>query len=100
MEQLALPTVAVAFGVNVLTSVLKRWVYPRFGALGVQVTAFVLALIGAWYWLYGQNITQLSTIVTAAVALFSLAVALYEVILRHLPFFRVKEPEVEAARED
>ncbi len=98
MEQLAISSVAIAFLVNVFTSVMKTWVYPRFGKFGVQVVAFIFAVIGAWYVLYGQNIASLENIVAATIALFTLAVTIYEVILQHIPSFKGTDPEVIEAR--
>jgi uncharacterized membrane protein len=69
---------ALAFLVNVLTSLVKNFIQPKFGSIGVQVFAFILALIGAFYILYG-----------AAGAIFSVAVAYYEVILNKISVFSV-----------
>lgn len=76
------------FLVNILTSVLKQWVYPRFGKIGVQVTVFLLALIGAAYYTYSRLFPDLETFVASAITIFSVAVAFYEVILSHLPLFK------------
>ena len=84
--------VAIIFSINVLTSVLKRWIEPKWGKIGVQVTVFLLALIAAVYLSYGQFVIGLSDIVGGAIGLFSLSVALYEVLLKHIGIF--KGPEV------
>jgi predicted PurR-regulated permease PerM len=97
---LTLSAAAIAFVVNVLVSLLKRFVYPRFGSFGVHVVAFILAMIGAWYWIYGQNIESIATFVAGAFGIFSLAVTFYEVILKHIGFFKVKTDEMEEAREE
>ncbi len=97
---LTVSAVAIAFAVNILTSVLKRWVYPTFGKLGVQVVCFVLAAIGAWIWIYGQHIPSFWNFVQAALGLFSLAVAMYEVIFQRISWFKVETPEVQDARAD
>ena len=86
------------FGINILTSVLKRWVYPTFGSFGVQVVAFVLASIGAVYFLYGGQYPGLTNLVTSAGVIFSTSVAFYEVVLKHLSVFKVETPEMTAAR--
>lgn len=75
---------AIVFGVNVLSSVLKRWVAPKFGKIGVQITVFVLAFIAAYIFLYG-NYEQL---LNSTLAIFSVAVAFYEVILSRIPIFK------------
>lgn len=80
--------VAIVFGVNVLTSILKRWIEPKFGKIGVQVTVFILALIAAVYLSYGKMIVGLSDVIAGAIGLFSLSVALYEVLLKHIGVFK------------
>lgn len=79
---------ALVFAINVATSLIKRWVWPRWGAFGVQVVAFVLAGVGAFYVLYGGNYPGLQDLVLAAGGVFSLAVAFYEVVLQHLSVFK------------
>lgn len=88
ITSITLTVAAITFAVNILTSLLKGFVYPKFGKLGVQVVAFVLAAIGAWYFIYGQHIASLASFVVAALAIFSLSVTFYEVILQHLPWFK------------
>ena len=78
---------AIVFAINVLTSFLKKYVYPKFGRLGVQVVVFLLAIVGAWYMQYGAS---LEVYVAQAFVLFTAAVALYEVILKRVDFFRAK----------
>lgn len=79
---------ALVFGINILTSLIKRWVYPTFGAFGVQVVAFALAMIGTLYVLYGGQYPGLVQLVAAAGLIFSTAVTFYEVILQHIPAFQ------------
>lgn len=86
---------ALVLAVTILTSFIKRWVYPKYGAIGTQVTAFVLALIGAIYYTYAQNIPGLKEVVTFAIGLFSISVAFYEVILQHIPIFKGPDVAVE-----
>jgi hypothetical protein len=88
---------ALILVINVVSSLLKRWIYPRFGKNGVQVTIFILALIGAVYWTYGKDIVGIEQVVGTAIALFSMAVAIYEVILSRLNIF--KQPELEGRDE-
>lgn len=80
---------AIVFAVNVLTSILKRWIYPRFGALGVQATAFILAFIAAIYVTWKSAVPGLEAYVINGLMVFSLAVTFYEVVLSHLPVFKV-----------
>lgn len=80
--------IATVFAINVLTSILKRWIEPKWGKLGTQVTVFILALIGGWYIMFGKEIITLSNLVGSGIALFSLSVALYEVLLKHIGVFK------------
>jgi len=79
---------ALVFGINILTSVIKRWIYPTFGQFGTQVVAFILAAVGSLYFLYGGQYPGLTHLVAVAGVIFSTAVAFYEVILQHIPAFR------------
>lgn len=86
----AITMAAIAFAVNILTSITKKYVYPRYGKVGVQFVVFFLAFIGAWYFMYGQQIESLSKIVVSALGVFSMSVTFYEVILQRLPWFKAK----------
>ena len=76
---------AVVLVINVLTALLKKFVMPRFGRTGVQVVVFGLALVAAIYMNYGADY---QVYVAEAALVFSVAVALYEVLLSRLPFFK------------
>lgn len=89
---------AIAFGVNVIVSLLKRYIYPKYGSFGVHVFSFVLAAIAAVYVIYGGQFPGLQQFVIAAAALFSTAVSFYEVVLKHLSFFKDESPKMEQAR--
>lgn len=79
---------AIVFGITLLTSILKRWVIPKWGKFGVQVFVFILAAIAALYMTYSAGFPALTEIVEQAIKVFSLAVALYEVILKRFDFFK------------
>jgi len=90
-----LSAAAIALLVNVLTTVCKNYIKPKFGDTGIHVFAFVLATIGAWYFLFGAHIKFLQEIVMSGAAIFSLAVTFYEVLLSKLgggvgAFFKAK----------
>lgn len=89
---------AITFAINVAVSILKRWIYPKYGKLGVQVSAFVISLIAALYISYRDQFPGLEEFVIAALALFSLTVTFYEVVLEKISWFKVNNPEVEQAR--
>lgn len=82
---------ALVIVINVFTSIIKQWIYPKFGRVGVQIVAFVLALIGSAYYIYLKNIVSIETFVAGALTLFSLAVTFYEVILQYVPFFQAPD---------
>lgn len=81
-----LTAAALAFVINIGGAVFN-WIFQKVGRIGTQVFIFALALIGAVYWQYGQTMPGLSDIIQAAVVLFSMAVAFYEVILKYFPTF-------------
>lgn len=81
---------AIIFAVNVFTSILKRWVAPKYGKVGVQVVAFTLALLGAAFISWKDAIPGLEAVVYNGIAIFSLAVAFYEVLLSYLPWFKAE----------
>lgn len=86
--EISLAAPAIVLVINVLTSLIKNWIKPKFGTTGVHVFVFALALIGAGYMSYKDSFPHLATYVASAGALFSLAVAFYEVILSHIPAFK------------
>ena len=77
---------ALAFLINVGTAVFN-WVFQKVGRVGTQVFIFALALAGAAYAQYGSAFPTFQNELAAAVILFSLAVAFYEVLLRYFPLF-------------
>lgn len=83
-----LTTAAVTFVINIVTSIFKGYISPRFGKVGVHVVLFAAALIGAAYLTYGQSFAPLQQIVEAACALFVLAISFYEILLGYFPVFK------------
>lgn len=100
METILLSGAALAFGINILVSLVKKFIYPKFGSMGVHVFSFVLASIGAVYVIYGGNFPGLQQFLIAAAALFSTAVSFYEVVLKHLSFFKDESYKMIEAREE
>lgn len=89
---------AITFTINIATSLLKQYVYPRYGKLGVQIFAFACALIAALYVSYKDQFPGLEEFIITVLAIFSMAVAFYEVVLQNLSWFKVNSPEIEEAR--
>lgn len=79
--------IALTFLINIVTAVLK-WVTGKIGRTGTQIVVFVLALAAAAFVRFGSYIPNLETYIATAVALFSAAVAFYEVVLTYIPFFQ------------
>lgn len=81
-------TSLVVFSVNVLIALLRKYVFPKWGRMGVQVVAFVLALIGALYMTYNGAFPAIKILVTQGLSVFAMAIAFYEVVLKQIPLFR------------
>lgn len=79
---------AIILGVNIVTSALKRFIVPKWGKVGVQVTVFVFALVGALYLKFEASVPGLKETLLTAIGIFSLAVSLYEVLWSRLPIFK------------
>jgi hypothetical protein len=79
---------AIVFSVTLITSIVKRWVEPKWGKVGVQVFVFLLAGLIALWTTYSAGFPALSEIVGETIKVFSLAVALYEVLLKKFDFFK------------
>lgn len=90
---------ALAFATNILVALLKKYVYPQYGAFGIQVVSFVLATIGAFFFMYGSQFPGLWNLVVAGGAVFSTAVAFYEVVFQRISWFKGTDPVVVAARQ-
>jgi len=90
---------AITFAINVATSLLKKYVYPRYGKLGVQVFAFTCAVLAAIYVSYKDQFPGLETFFLAVLTIFSMSVAFYEVVLQNISWFKVNTPEIEKARD-
>jgi len=76
---------AIVFAVNVVSSLLKKYVQPRFGKLGVQALVFATAVAITVYLTYGASV---QTYVEQSLIIFVSSVALYEVILSRITWFK------------
>lgn len=85
-------SIALVFVVNVVSSAFKRWVYPKWGKFGVQAVVFAIALVAALGITYADQFPSIKELTLTAVAIFSLSVSLYEVLLSRFDIF--KQPEV------
>lgn len=76
----------ILLGVVVLTQLIKKYVYPKFGDTGVHVLTFVLALIGVGVYQYALHHVEFKELLIQALNFLVLAVAIYEVILKKIGF--------------
>ena len=74
----------IFFGVLILTQVTKKYVFPAFGATGVHVLTFVIALIGVGVYQYATANPAFMDILVQALNYLAGAVAVYEVILKKI----------------
>ena len=95
------PTRGVAtVAINILTQAVKKWVWPRWGKTGVQVVVAMLALIGAAYVTYSKLFPSLEIFVTSAIALFALAITLFEVIWSKIRLPESNDPDMKNIFQD
>lgn len=76
--------VALFLITTVLAQALKTTVYKKWGVIGVQVSVFVLALLGAGVWYAALNHEAVMTALLEGVKVFTYAIAFYEVILKNI----------------
>lgn len=81
----------IVLGIVVLTQVIKRYVQPKFGTIGVHVLVLVLALIGVA--IYNQTLADpnFAEFVTKTLQYLASAIAAYEVIIKRLGFSSFKD---------
>ena len=79
--------VALTFVVNVATAVFK-WLFVKVGRVGTQAIVFVLACVAALFIHFDFFTADIKTYLMTAGAVFSAAVALYEVVLSRFAFFQ------------
>lgn len=86
---------AIIFSVNILTSIIKRFISPKYGTTGAQVVVFILAVIGALYVTLQVQWPGIAVFGQVVLGIFTLSVSFYEVILQHIPAFKGPEAVVE-----
>lgn len=70
--------------ISVLTSILKKYIAPKFGSTGVHVTIFVLGCLYAVAVSLFGIYPGLKAVATQGLEMLTLAVATYEVLLKKL----------------
>lgn len=83
--------IVTILGINVLTSFLKKYIYPKFGKVGVQFTLFILCFIGATLWSLKEKYASIGAFFATGMAIFMMAISLYEVVLQYFPIFKNKK---------
>jgi len=92
--------IIIVVAINLLTQVLKKFIFPKWGKFGVQAFVFLLALVGTGvYSLYASNV-EFQALVAKALQLLTGAIALYELILKRLPIFTPVTPEAPKESEE
>lgn len=79
-----LSAAAVVIVINAATKFLRTFIFPRFGKTGVQAIVFICALIGTAYFNYGSQFPSVQIYLIQAIAFFSSAITLYEVLFSKL----------------
>lgn len=84
-------TALAVFFINLFTSLMKRYVMPRFGATGVRVVVFLLAFGYSVYHFYGDKFPGVVAFTKATLLVFAFAITAYEAALQYIPFFKQKD---------
>lgn len=80
--------IIISLGINLFTTLIKKYIKPKFGDLGVQAIVLVLAVIAAAIlYLYNQN-EGLQIFVKQAGIIFASAIAIYSVLLSKIGIFK------------
>lgn len=71
-------------GLFVITMISKRWIKPKFGSAGVQVFAFLIALMVIAVQEYAVRNPSFKELLIMAGQYLMSAVALYEVVIKNI----------------
>jgi len=74
----------IFIGTVLLTQIVKKHVFPRFGATGVHALTFTIALVGLGIYEYAQINPAFMDVIVWALGYLAGAVAIYEVILKKI----------------
>lgn len=81
----------IILSVTVLSQLMKKYVYPKYGKTGVHVVTFVLALVFSGMYYATQSNPEFLEIMLSAGKVLVYAVGVYEVILKRIGFQSGKE---------
>lgn len=83
--------VVIFFGVVLLTQLIKKYVFPKFGDTGVHILTFVLAAIGVGIYQVAMQNPDVMDWIIKAIQYLALAITVYEVILSKIGFNSAKK---------
>lgn len=83
---ITVPLIVSAFALACLTQVVKGTIVPKWGATGVHVFMFIIAILGVLVVGLFQTVPTFATIVTEGLALLATAITMYEVLLSKVGF--------------
>ena len=76
----------IVLGVVLLTQIIKKYIYPKWGATGVHLFAFILSLIGVVIYQFMQYNEVLNTFILKALEILTISVGVYEILLSKIGF--------------
>lgn len=80
----------IAFGITLLTQLIKKFVYPKFGSYGVHALIFILSLAGVSVYYFVYTIPEWQVIIQKAIQTLAYSVAIYEIILKKVGFGKIE----------
>ena len=76
----------ILIGVIILTQIVKKYIYPKYGDTGIHVFTFVIACLGVGIYQAAQTYVEFKEILIQALNFLVIAVAVYEIILKKIGF--------------
>jgi hypothetical protein len=83
--------IIVVLVVNIATTLLKKYVQPKFGDTGVHVVLFLCSFVGALGYYFKKTYPPFGAFMVTVGGIFVLAISLYEVLLKYFPVFKQKQ---------
>jgi heme A synthase len=78
----------IIIAISLATSILKKFIVPKFGEIGVHITIFLIALIGTGVYTYGSANPSFMEVIQSALAFLIATVGVYEILLKKINFFK------------
>lgn len=80
----------IILAVNSATSVLKKYVYPKYGKNGVHLLLFLLSFAAALVYSMKNEWVSLWLFIQRGLAVLALSVSFYELVLSRFSLFKQK----------